>query len=89
MIPNPKAFDNWESWGNSVTTILTPFMQSVENTFFRQGRVAALSTVKVANLPNVKPAGQIVYCDNESGGSVLLFSDGTNWRRSTDRNIAS
>ena len=37
MIPNPKAFDNWESWGNSVTTILTPFMQSVENTFFDKG----------------------------------------------------
>jgi hypothetical protein len=24
---------------------------------------------------------------NETGGAVLAFSDGTNWRRVTDRNI--
>jgi len=42
----------------------------------------------VAKLPNPGVAGQIVYCNDEKGGAVLVFSDGTNWRRVTDRAIA-
>lgn len=34
-------------------------------------------------------AGTIIYVSNESGGAVLAFSDGTNWRRVTDRAIIS
>lgn len=37
-----------------------------------------------ANVP-----GLIVYVSNEAGGAVPCFSDGTNWRRVTDRAIAS
>lgn len=35
------------------------------------------------------PAGQFVYCSNESGGAIPAFSDGTNWRRVSDRAIVS
>lgn len=31
----------------------------------------------------------IVYVTDEVGGAVLAFSDGTNWRRVTDRAIVS
>ena len=89
MIPNPKAYDSWVAWANSAVTVLSPFMNSVENTFFRQGRIAHVTTVSVSDLPSVGPPGRIVFCDDESGGAVLLFSDGTNWRRSTDRSNAS
>lgn len=42
----------------------------------------------VAGLPPANAgAGQIIYVSNETGGAVLAFSDGTNWRRVTDRNI--
>ena len=34
-------------------------------------------------------AGSMVFCNNESGGSVPVFYDGFNWRRATDRAIAS
>jgi hypothetical protein len=34
-------------------------------------------------------AGQIIYVSNETGGAVLAFSDGTNWRRVTDRAVIS
>lgn len=34
-------------------------------------------------------AGKIAYCSNEAGGAVLVFGDGTNWRRVTDRAIIS
>lgn len=34
-------------------------------------------------------AGQIVHVSNETGGAVLAFSDGTNWRRVTDRAVVA
>ena len=33
--------------------------------------------------------GAMVYVSNETGGSVVAFSDGTDWRRVTDRAIVS
>lgn len=43
----------------------------------------------VAGVPSAALAAQIIYVSNESGGAVLAFSDGTNWRRVTDRAIIS
>jgi hypothetical protein len=50
-----------------------------------------LPSKTVAELGNLSavPAGQFVYCTNESGGSIPAFSDGTNWRRVTDRAIVT
>lgn len=48
-----------------------------------------LPSYTVSGLPNADPAGQMVFVSNESGGSVPAFSDGTNWRRVTDRTIVS
>ncbi|MEH6525915.1 MAG: hypothetical protein V7723_07555 [Sneathiella sp.] len=31
----------------------------------------------------------IIYVSNDAGGAVLAFSDGTNWRRVTDRAVIS
>lgn len=42
-----------------------------------------------ASLPAATPAGQLIYVTNDVGGAVPAFSDGTNWRRVTDRNIIS
>lgn len=43
----------------------------------------------VGTLPSAATAGQIIYVSDESGGAVLAFSDGTNWRRVTDRAIVT
>jgi hypothetical protein len=50
-----------------------------------------LPTKTVAELANLSanPAAQFVYCSDESGGAVPAFSDGTNWRRVTDRAIVT
>lgn len=50
-----------------------------------------LPSYTVAGLGSLtaNPAGQFVFCSDESGGSVPAFSDGTNWRRVTDRAIVS
>jgi len=47
-----------------------------------------IPTATVATLP-AATAARICYVSDESGGAVLAFSDGTNWRRSTDRAIVS
>ena len=48
-----------------------------------------LASVTVASLPSATSAGGMVYVSNESGGPVVAFSDGTDWRRVTDRAIVS
>ena len=51
-------------------------------------RVAAYT---VATLPSASGSGEgaIAHVSNEVGGAVLAFSDGTNWRRVTDRAIVA
>ena len=48
-----------------------------------------LPSYTVAGVPSASPAGKMAYISNESGGAVPAFSDGTNWRRVTDRAIIS
>ena len=45
----------------------------------------------VAGVPSASSSGSgsMIYVSNESGGAVMAFSDGTNWRRVTDRAIIS
>lgn len=50
---------------------------------------AALKTYSVTNLPRATPAGQRIYVSDESGGATPAFSDGTDWRRYSDRAVVS
>ena len=52
-------------------------------------QVFILPTWTVATLPNPVPAAQVIYVSDEAGGAVMAFSDGTNWRRCTDRAIVT
>jgi hypothetical protein len=47
-----------------------------------------LASYVVSGLPTAT-AGGLIYVSNESGGPVIAFADGTNWRRVTDRAIVS
>ncbi len=50
-----------------------------------------IGSFPVAGLPSASSvgAGTIAYVSNEAGGATLAFSDGSNWRRCTDRAIVS
>lgn len=48
-----------------------------------------LRTYTVATLPSAATAARVIYVSDESGGAVMAFSDGTNWRRVTDRAVVS
>lgn len=42
-----------------------------------------------ASLPVATTAGRLIYVTDETGGAVPAFSDGTNWRRVTDRAVVA
>ena len=50
-----------------------------------------LPVFTVANAPAAGPAGagSMIYVSNESGGATPAFSDGTTWRRVSDRAVIS
>lgn len=50
-----------------------------------------LGQFTVATVPDasVIGAGVLIFVSNESGGAVIAFSDGTDWRRLTDRAVIS
>lgn len=53
-------------------------------------RISALPSFTVTTLPSAADNPQMmIYVSNETGGAVPAFSDGTNWRRITDRAIVS
>lgn len=54
------------------------------------GNAVILPTFTVATLPTASEVtGGMIYVSDESGGAVPAFSDGSNWRRTTDRAIVS
>ena len=48
-----------------------------------------LPSFTVDSLPSAGTPGQLIFVSDESGGSIVAFADGTNWRRMTDRQIVS
>lgn len=89
MLPNPSIHNDWSSWAKQVQQIITPFMASVETSFFRQGRIPRMASFNVAALPSATSPGELIFCPDETGGATILFSDGTNWRRVQDRSVAA
>jgi hypothetical protein len=52
------------------------------------GARVSTGSYTVATLPG-QLAGAMIYVSDESGGATMAFSDGTNWRRMSDRAIVS
>ncbi len=52
---------------------------------------ARVGAYTVATLPSASSTGEgaIIFISDESGGATLAFSDGTNWKRTSDNQIAS
>ena len=54
------------------------------------GQAVILTDYTVATLPSASAnSSGLIFVTNETGGPVPAFSDGTNWRRVTDRAIVS
>ncbi len=55
---------------------------------FRDSGLPQLPSYTVATLPDTV-AGDLALCTDETGGSTVVFYDGSNWRRMADRAVAS
>lgn len=75
----------WRNASGAGTTVMT---LSATGALSPIGRIDAPSYT-VGTLPAVGSAGGIIYVSNEAGGAVQAFSDGSNWRRVTDRAVVS
>ena len=53
------------------------------------GLQVSLTSYTVETLPAVTSIPGFIFVSDESGGAVPAFSDGTNWRRVTDRAIVT
>lgn len=54
------------------------------------GEAVGFPPYVVSGLPDATEyEGGMIYVSDETGGAVMAFSDGTNWRRVTDRAIVS
>jgi len=52
--------------------------------------IPAAPSYTVSTVPTATgKTGAMIFVSNEAGGAVIAFSDGTNWRRVTDRAIIS
>jgi len=81
-----------EDLGNTTSAVTVSYDLGTETTSgIVSPSLLLLPSYTVSQLGSLSasPAGQFVYCTDESGGAVPSFSDGTNWRRVTDRAIVS
>lgn len=53
------------------------------------GLQVQFTSYTVATLPVATTTGGMIFVTDETGGAVPAFSDGTNWRRVTDRVVVS
>lgn len=54
------------------------------------GQSVVLQSYTALTLPDAsKNTNGMIVVSDESGGAVTAFSDGTNWRRTTDRAVVS
>lgn len=79
----------------SIFTELAEHANRLNGTLIKDGSEvmtgpAVLASFTVATVPTASLyTGGMIYVSNETGGAVPAFSDGTNWRRVTDRAIVS
>ena len=102
---NPLGLQNveglgvgWDAIHQSNVELLAPMERLWFNETLKLECKAGVVEVKVplqvpsftvSGVPSASPAAQLIYVSDEAGGAVVAFSDGTNWRRVTDRAVVS
>lgn len=100
-VPATQFTDDWcNAVQNEIENVIVTGAGGTLNKANNAQMLAAILTIisknlipesfTVAGLPAAASnTRRIVYVSNESGGAVLAFSDGTSWRRVTDRVVVS
>jgi hypothetical protein len=74
-------------WANDTVRTIEANFAKAEITKQTIGAIARLPVYAKAALPPAAPAGQMIYVSDDTGGAVVAFSDGSDWRRVTDRAV--
>lgn len=75
------------TWAQQFANDLNKILLKITN---RATAPFRLPTYAKASLPSASSyAFCQIYVTDDTGGAVVAFSDGTNWRRVTDRNVIS
>ena len=84
-VPQPRADEALQE-GTLIARVWYRWVLGITN---RINGAPELPEHTVATLPAATGAKRLIYVHDEAGGAVVAFSDGTNWRRTTDRAVVS
>lgn len=89
QIATPTLIDSWGPLANYLTALVVSIVRELREHAFLINRTSVDEVLK-ANLPNAASnKGRLIMVSDEAGGYVPAFSDGTSWRRVTDRAVVS
>lgn len=80
-----KNHYSWANWFLSVYTRVGSGPLQVQG----YAKASLPSAASSGSTSTDDPYSSLIFVRDETGGAVLAFSDGTNWRRVTDRAIVS
>lgn len=80
MLPKPGLYKTWQEWALALIKNLSARKPTAD---------IQLPIYTVTTLPSAAQSGQFIYVSDEAGGAIPAFSDGTDWRRVSDRAVVS
>lgn len=92
IVSKPNAGDAITGQGGVASNEMQVFMDDLQQQLNNNllGDSVRLPAYTIATMPApAKNTGGQIFVSDEIGGAVPAFSDGTNWRRVTDRAIVS
>ena len=88
-IENKHIVDTFNTLFRSLDELKKEVSKSI-NSLYNGDLPVQLPSHTVAALPSASTYVQgMIYVSDETGGAIPAFSDGTNWRRVTDRAVVS
>jgi|APSaa5957512535_1039671.scaffolds.fasta_scaffold19725_2 hypothetical protein len=63
--------------------------QNIVTTGNITGDIVFVTSYTVGTVPSAAVAAGLIYVTDDAGGATMAFSDGTNWRRVSDRTIVA
>ena len=96
IVSSPERFEVIVKDGNA-SERLQLFLDDIQQRLndFLLGQAVRIPIYTVATIPSVSEnfsSGEfssLIFVSDETGGAVIAFTDGTNWRRVTDRTIVA
>lgn len=89
-LPQPGSYQDVQGVSGYLATLYAALLGNLSQISAAVNKHPLMDEVTVAKLPDAgSNRGRMVFVADEAGGAVPAFSDGTDWRRVTDRAIVS